>query len=119
MDTIKIPKHFPFVLNQLFEIESKLKTIKEPNSIQRNIDRIKEYLETSALSDGQGLIYHNPIGEPYKETRADCEATISGNSHENLEIIEVLKPIIYFKYANTQTIIQKAVVIVQSKEPQL
>lgn len=115
MDTIKIPKHLLFILNQLFEIENKLKNIKEPNSIQRNIDRMKDYFETNALTDGQGLIYHNPLGESYNETRADCEASISGNSHENLEIIEVLKPIIYFKYGNTQTIIQKAIVIVQSK----
>lgn len=115
METIKIPKHIPFILNQLFEIENKLKAINESNSIQRNLDRIKDYFETDALSDGQGFIYYNPLGESYNETRTDCEASISGSSHENLEIIEVLKPIIYFKYANTQTIIQKAVVIVQSK----
>lgn len=115
MDTFKIPKHFPFILNQLFEIENKLGNINEPNSIQRNLDRMKDYFETDALADGQGLVYYNPLGESYNETRTDCEASISGSSHENLEIIEVLKPIIYFKYANTQTIIQKAIVIVQSK----
>lgn len=116
MESIKIPKHLPFVLNQLFEIENKLKNITEPNSIQRNIDKLRNYFETEALAEGQGLTYHNPLGEPYNETRSDCEASISGSSHENLEIIEVLKPIIYFKYANTQTIFQKAVVIVKSKE---
>lgn len=116
MESIKIPKYLPFVLNQLFEIENKLKNIKEANSIQRNIDKMKSYFETEALQDGQGLIFHNPIGELYNETRSDCEASISGSSHENLEIIEVLKPIIYFKYANTQTIVQKAIVIVKSKD---
>jgi hypothetical protein len=115
MESIKIPKHFPFVLNQLFEIENKLRSINEPNSIQRNLDRMKDYFEKDALADGQGLVYYNPLGESYNETRTDCEASISGSSHENLEIIEVLKPIIYFKYFNTQTIIQKAIVIVQSK----
>ncbi|MBS1776143.1 MAG: hypothetical protein JSS64_07665 [Bacteroidetes bacterium] len=115
MDTIKIPKHFPVVLNQVFEIENKLKSISENNSIQRNLDRIKDYFENEALQDGQGLVYHNPIGQPYNVTRLDCEATISGNDHENLVIIEVLKPIIYFKYANTQMIVQKAIVIVQSQ----
>lgn len=115
MDTIKIPKHFPFILNQLFEIENKLRNITEPNSIQRNLDRMKDYFETDALTDGQGLVYYNPLGESYNETRTDCDASISGSSHENLEIIEVLKPIIYFKYANTQTVIQKAVVIVESR----
>ena len=116
MDTIKIPKHLTFILNQLFEIENKVKNINELNSIQRNIDRMKDYFETDALAEGQGLVYYNPLGESYNETRTDCEASISGSSHENLEIIEVLKPIIYFKYANTQTVIQKAVVIVESKK---
>ncbi|MBS1744628.1 MAG: hypothetical protein JST21_00515 [Bacteroidetes bacterium] len=115
MDAIKIPKHFPVVLNQVFEIENKLKNITEANSIQRNLERIKDYFENEALQDGQGIVYHNPIGEPYNVTRADCEATISGTDHENLVIIEVLKPILYFKYANTQMIIQKAIVIVQSQ----
>ncbi len=115
MDTIKIPKHLTFILNQLFEIENKVKNINELNSIQRNIDRMKDYFETDALAEGQGLVYYNPLGESFNETRTDCEASISGSSHENLEIIEVLKPIIYFKYANTQTVIQKAVVIVESK----
>src|SRR5689334_902763 len=100
MDSIKVPTHLLFILNQLFEIEKKLKNIREPNSIQRNIDRMKDYFETAALTEGQGLTYHDPLGELYNETRADCEASISGNSHENLEIIEVLKPIIYFKYGN-------------------
>ncbi len=105
----------PFILNQLFEIETKLKCINETNSIQRNLDKLKGYFETEVLQDGQGLVYHNPIGEQYNETRSDCEANISGANHENLEIIEVLRPIIYFKYGNTQTIVQKAIVIVQSK----
>lgn len=115
MESIKIPKHLPFVLNQLFEIENKLKNINDQNSIQRNLDKMKDYFATDALAAGQGIFYYNPMGESYNETRTDCDASISGNNHENLEIIEVLRPIIYFKYANTQTIIQKAVVIVESK----
>lgn len=113
--TIKYPKNYLAILNQVFEIENKSNKIQEANSIQRNIDRLKDFFANEALSDGQGLAYHNPIGENYDETRADCEASISGASHENLEIIEVLKPIIYLKYGNTQMIIQKAIVIVQSK----
>ena len=112
---ISISKQFVFILNQLFELEQKTVKIKEQNSIQRNIDKLKNYFETEALSDGQGLIYYNPIGEFYDVTRTDCEATISGLSHNNLEIIEVLKPIIYLKYGNSKIIIQKAIVIVQSK----
>ena len=103
------------ILNQIFEIENKLKKIQERNSIQRNIDRLKDLFATEILAEGQGLEYRDPIGENYDETRTDCEASISGASHENLEIIEVLKPIIYAKFANTKVVIQKAIVIVQSR----
>jgi len=114
MQTIKVPKQYLFMLNQLFEIEQKIGKIQEPNSVHRNIDRLKDFFETEALSEGQGLVFHNPIGEKFDETRTDCEATISGTGHDNLEIIEVIKPIIYVKYGQTQMIAQKGIVIVQS-----
>ena len=110
-----IPKQYLFMLNQLFEMEQKIAKIQETNSIQRNIDRLKGFFESEALAENQGLAYHNPIGESFNETRTDCEATISGTGHENLKIIEVIKPIIYIKYGNTQLIAQKGVVIVQSE----
>ena len=113
-ENIKYLKSHLVTLNQMFEIENKLKGISEPNSIQRNIDRLKYFFETEALSEGQGLVYHNPIGEKFDETRTDCEATIAGDSHDSLEIIEVIKPIIYVKYGQTQIIAQKGIVIVQS-----
>lgn len=113
--TLKIPKNYLTILNQIFEIENKLKKVQEQNSIQRNIDRLKDFFVTEILSDGQGLSYHNPIGENYDETRTDCDAKISGESHENLEIIEVLKPIIYGQIGNQKMVIQKAIVIVQTK----
>jgi len=113
--TIKYPKSYLIIINQLFEIENKLKRIQEPNSIQRNIDRLKDFFATDALADGQGLDYHNPIGESYNETRTDCEANIAGSSHENLVIVEVIKPIIYTKVGNSKIVIQKAIVVVQSK----
>ena len=114
MQTIKVPKQYLFMLNQLFEIEQKIEKIKEPNSVQRNIDRLKDFFETEALAEGQGLVFRNPIGEKFDETRTDCEATISGAGHDKLEIIEVIKPIIYVKYGQTQMIAQKGIVIVQS-----
>lgn len=114
IQTIKVPKQYLFMLNQLFEIEQKIGKIQEPNSVQRNIDRLKEFFKTEALSEGQGLVFHNPIGERFDETRTDCEASISGTGHDNLEIVEVIKPIIYVKYGHTQMIAQKGIVIVQS-----
>lgn len=113
--TLKIPKYYLTIINQIFEIEEKLKKIQEQNSIQRNIDRLKDFFATEALPDGQGLVFYNPIGENYNETRTDCEASISGSSHENLKIIEVLKPIIYIILGNTKIVVQKAVVIAQSE----
>jgi len=114
MQTIKIPKQYLFVLNQLFEIEQKISKIQEPNSVQRNIERVKNYFETEALPEGQGLVLHNPLGEKFDETRTDCEATISGTGLDELEIVEVIRPIIYVKYGQTQMIAQKGIVIVQS-----
>jgi hypothetical protein len=108
-------KKYLLILNQIFEIEEKLKKSQEQYSIQRNIDRLKDFFVTEALPDGQGLVYYNPIGEYYDETRTDCEASISGASHEYLKIIEVLKPIIYVIHGNTKIVVQKAVVIAQSE----
>jgi hypothetical protein len=90
-----------------------------------NVDRIKTFFESELLKDGQGLIYHDPKGENYDETRIDCEANISGTSVENLEIVEVIKPMIIYRYKSVDSltsaevikpfIVQKAVVIVRSK----
>src|SRR3989339_867576 len=104
---INIPKIFLFILNQLFEIEQKVAKLSEPNSIQRNIDKLKELFKDSLLSENVGLELHNPIGEEYNETRTDCEASISGESTENLKIVEVIKPIIRLRKDSLNTIVQK------------
>jgi hypothetical protein len=110
-------KIFFDILNQLFEIEKKLERIEESNSINRNLSKLKELFETELYQQGSGLTYHNPIGEPYSETRTDCEASIAGENTENLVITEVIKPIIRFKQGGFNHIVQKAVVIVQSQNP--
>ena len=121
----KIPKEHQFLINQIFEIENKVRDIKESNSIQRNIDRLKAFFESEFIKDGSGFVYHNPKGESYDETRIDCEANISGTSTENLEIVDVIRPIIIYKYKSIDPItseeimkpfiVQKAIVIVKSK----
>jgi hypothetical protein len=112
--TISIPKKFIEILDQVFEIEKKLDGISEPNSIGRNVNRLKECFE-DLMSDG-GLIYHNPLGEKYNETRTDLDASIAGNSADNLVVTEVIKPIIRLR-TNTgvTTIVRKGVVVVESK----
>ncbi len=116
--TVKVPQAYLDLVNQIFEIERKATNIKEDNSIQRNIIKINGLLEEGFFKD-VGLTYHNPIGESYTDTRTDCEATIAGAEVENLEIIEVIKPIIFYSYKENENtfkiIAQPAVVIVQSK----
>jgi hypothetical protein len=116
--TVKPPQEWLDLVNQIFEIEKKHSLIKEENSISRNITKLKGLLEVGFFKGG-GMTYHNPLGESYSDTRTDCEATISGTGVENLEIIEVIKPIIFYAYQENEkvmkVIVQPAVVIVQSK----
>lgn len=118
---VKVPQAYLDFMNQIFEIEKKATNIKEENSIQRNLNKMKGILEEEFFKGSStiGLTYHNPLGETYSETRTDCEATIAGTGVENLEITEVVKPIIFYSYQENEktlkVIVQQAVVIVQSK----
>jgi hypothetical protein len=107
------------LLDQLFEIERKLESIEESNSISRNLNKMKDIFETNLFSSSTsseiGFTYHNPIGESYNETRLDVEASIAGNSSENLVIKEVIKPIIRYKSGGSTLIARKGVVVVESK----
>jgi hypothetical protein len=119
--TFRIPQAYLDFMNQIFEIEKKSASLKEDNSIHRNLNRMKVLLEEEFFKGTQilGLTYRNPIGEIYSDTRTDCEATIAGTEVENLSITEVIKPIIYCTYLENEkmikVIVQPAVVIVQSK----
>ena len=117
----KFKEYKPYfeLLDQLFEIERKLENIEESNSISRNLNRMKDIFETNLLPNSSGpdigLTYHNPIGESYNVTRLDLEASIAGNSTKNLEIKEVIKPIIRYKRGGSSLIARKGVVVVESK----
>lgn len=121
-EQIKVPKIYTDLLNQVFEVEKKSNQLQETNSISRNVNRIKDIFENDLpfLVNGisAGLIYHNPLGERYDETRTDCEASIAGSSTENLEVVEVIRPIIRLKAGGLNHIVQKAIVVVQAKENQ-
>lgn len=118
---VKVPQAYLDFINQIFEIEKKSNNLKEENSIQRNLNKMKGLLEDEFFKGSSiiGFTFHNPLGETYSDTRTDCEATISGTGVENLEIIEVIKPIIFYSYQENEkvfkVIAQPAVVIVQSK----
>ena len=119
--TVKVPQAYLDFMNQIFDIEKKATNLKEENSIQRNLNKMKGILEEEFFKGSStiGLTYHNPLGESYSDTRTDCEATIAGTGVENLEIIEVIKPIVFYAYQENEkvikVIVQPAVVIVQSK----
>lgn len=118
-EQIRVPKLYLDLVNQIFEIEKKAAQIQESNSIQRNVNKLKEILENDlggqSGGEPQGFIYYNPLGEDYNETRTDCEASIAGTRTDNLEIIEVIKPIIRYRKGGMNIIVQKAVVVVESK----
>lgn len=97
------------MLNQLFEIEKKMDQQPLEKSINRNLRRLKMPFEEL------GFRYHNPLGEKYTLTRMDCEATIAGDSTENLVIVEVIKPIIYLQQNGQNQIVQKGIVITEGK----
>lgn len=119
--TVKVPQVYLDFINQIFEIERKVNNLKEENSLQRNVNKMKGIMEEEFFKDTStiGFTFHNPLGENYADTRTDCEATISGTEVENLEIVEVIKPIIYYSYQENdkvmKVIVQRAVVVVQSK----
>lgn len=118
-ENVKVSKFYLDIMNQIFEIEKKAGQIQESNSIHRNVNRLKEIFDNelpSPLSKGIGLIYVNPLGEDYNETRTDCEANIAGISTENLKIIEVIKPIIYYRNGGLKGLVQKGVVVVEESK---
>ena len=91
----EIPKSALTVLNQLYELEQKLKKHEDPANLSRNIDKMKAVFaedgwRTWDAGGGQlriGLVYEDPLGQPFKETRTDLEATISGPDTENLVVV--------------------------------
>lgn len=129
---IQISKSIIIVINQLYELEQKLKKHGDPNNLQRNLTKMKDaFAEEGMPADGRGqlyicLSYEDPMGQSFKETRTDLDATISGAGTDNLVVVEVIKPIIRSALrvsageitekdkAQFTQVIQKGVVIVES-----
>ena len=123
-----IPKSVLTVLNQLYEIEQKLQKPGDSSTMRRNIDKMKDAFAEEGLPvfdpGGHryyvGLAYEDPMGQPFMETRTDLDATIAGTGTENLEVVEVIKPIIRVTVkggeAGFSKVVQKGIVIVQSRK---
>lgn len=97
------------VINQLFDIEKKAAENEFSSKIKRNLRRMKTHLEE------MGYYIHNPMGEKYDLTRLDCEASITGTKTTDLVVIEVIKPIVHYRRHGENQIVQRGVVLVESK----
>jgi len=107
---IEVPKWALTLMNNLYEIERKLALHGDPGNASRNVEKMKDAL------GGEGLFYEDPMGEPFKETRTDLEASITGDGTENLVVIEVLKPIVRGGNDGFSRVVQKGIVLVQSRD---
>ena len=97
------------LLNNLFEIEKKIQTNSEHTNLKRNIERMKE------IFADQKVFFENPLGESFSETRTDLEATITGTSTDDLRVIDVIKPIIRVGDRSFSRVVQKGIVVVESR----
>ena len=95
------------IINQVFEIQTKLKELKEATAFERNFLRLFDILEQ------EGYVVQNPLNEVYTESRTDCEASIVGQPASKMKIAKVLKPIIYQKQQSNVQLLQKAIVLVE------
>ena len=106
---MELPKWLLSALNNLYEIERKLCVHGDPANVQRNVDRIKESFES------EKVFYEDPLGQSFKETRTDLEASITGRGTDDLVVIEVIKPIVRFGERAFSRVVQKGIVIVKSR----
>jgi len=132
---IQVPKIILTLVNQLYELEQKIKRQGDTNNLLRNVNKMKDAFAEEGLPVGAGngqlqmcLIYEDPMGQPFKETRTDLEATISGAGTDNLVVVEVIKPIIRSVLRDSSgelsdkdraqytQVIQKGIVIVETQK---
>ena len=114
--SIEIHKPFLTLLNHLYEIECKTSGLEDFKKISRNIERMKNVFrsEINATGPDTGLYYEDPMGQSCDETRNDLDASISGESTEDLIVVDVIKPIIRYGSNRNSIVVQKGVVVVES-----
>jgi hypothetical protein len=94
------------IINQVFEIEQKLK-LQPENIAERNFKRIYHELELL------GYKVIDPLLRDYKETDTDIEVSLSGDMKGRLLVTKVLKPIIYQEDNGHAQLVQKGIAIVE------
>lgn len=97
------------LINQLFEAEKKAARIDGAAALQKNLERMRGAVEE------MGYTIVNPLGEPYRESRTDCDCSIAGDASKPLFISDVLKPAIYRTENGTRSLVQQAVVIASNE----
>ncbi len=107
---MEVPKWALQMLNNLYEIERKLSVHGDPGNVGRNVEKMKDALRNV------GLFYEDPLGQPFRETRTDLEVNISGQGTENLVVKEVIKPIIRVSQDEFSRVVQKGIVVLESKD---
>jgi len=95
------------IINQLFEMQFKIKELGQSGSFERNFNRLFSIFEED------GFLIQDPTNEMYNDSRTDCEASIIGSVSSKMKIIKTLKPIIYKKEGSNVQLVQKAVVLVE------
>jgi hypothetical protein len=107
-----VPKSLLTVVNQVYELEQKLKKLGLPEGIQRNVNKMKDAFEE------YGLVYDDPMGQRCSETRTDLEMTIAGPETDNLVVMEVIRPIVRQRnpafHGDPGRIVQRGIVVVDS-----
>jgi hypothetical protein len=96
------------IINQLFEMQTRLKETGSATLFERNFNRL------FTLFEEDGYIIQDPTGEAYTETRTDCEASISGRIGSRMKITRTIKPVIYQQKEGALQLLQKAVVIAEN-----
>ena len=94
------------IINQLFEMEYKIKDLGQSAIFERNFNRL------NAAFEEEGFLIQDPTNEMYNDARTDCEASIVGSVASKMKITKTLKPIIYKKDGSNVQLVQKAVVLV-------
>ena len=106
----EVPDWVLKVLNNIYDIERKIKIHGDVGNIKRNIEKIKENFEN------EKIFYDDPMGGLFVETRTDLDVSIAGEGVENLYVVEVIKPIVRIGNKDYSRVIQKGIVVVETKK---
>lgn len=106
-------------LNTLHGLRKKAGRIGDSRPLGRGLEAMERLFSKGWIDPAIGFEMSDPTGEDYSETRSDCDASIAGDSVDDLVIVDTLKPIIRVvaKYGDGQSsmVIQKGAVVVRSK----